>query len=295
MTRVELLARAKLTLSLRVLGTRPDGFHQLEALVTSVAAPFDNVELRRTLRPGIRLVMGGPAAAGVVGGPANLATRAVALHGGGRGGLPGPGIRIRLHKQIPPGAGLGGGSADAAAALIGVDRLLGLATAHGALADAAARLGSDVPFCLAGGLAWMRGRGEIIEPLDPIGGPPIVIAVPPFALSTPDVYRAWDEMGGPRSRRACPPPPGLEALLPDGLVNDLEPAAEVVEPRLRPFREALEAVAGRPAVLAGSGSAYFVPLAPSEPDGMLVRWLALQPGATTWTTQPTERGVESVG
>ena len=123
----------------------------------------------------------------------------------------------------------------------------------------AAELGSDVPFCLRGGAAWMRGRGEIIEPVSVATGLAFVVAIPPFRLSTPDVYRAWDELGGPRSERVVPAPRRLAHILPE-LVNDLEPAAEAVEPRLREFRDALEAATGAPALLAGSGSAYVVPV-----------------------------------
>src|SRR5207253_4225467 len=92
-------------------------------------------------------------------------------------------------------------------------------------------------------------------------GVALVVAVPPFSLATAAVYRAWDELGGPSSTRAVPLPEGLAGHgLPDDLVNDLEPAAEHIEPRLRPFREALEALAGAPALLAGRGSAYVVPV-----------------------------------
>jgi 4-diphosphocytidyl-2C-methyl-D-erythritol kinase len=81
--------------------------------------------------------------------------------------------------------------------------------------------------------------------------------VPPFAIATPPVYRAWDELGGPRSTRALEPPAPVAGLV-DALVNDLEPAAEHLEPRLAPFRAALEAAAGAPALLAGSGSACWI-------------------------------------
>jgi 4-diphosphocytidyl-2C-methyl-D-erythritol kinase len=85
------------------------------------------------------------------------------------------------------------------------------------------------------------------------------VTIPPFRLATPEVYGAWDRLGGPRSARGVEAPRRVAAILPE-LFNDLEPAAEAIEPRLIEFRSALEAAAGRPALLAGSGSAYVVPV-----------------------------------
>jgi len=162
------------------------------------------------------------------------------------------GVRVAIRKEIPAGAGLGGGSADAAAVLLALDRLLELGLPAEEMAAIAARLGSDVPFCVRGGAARMRGRGERI---DPASVPPlrVLVAVPPFSIATPAVYRAWDEMGGAASARVVAGPPGV-----GDLANDLEPAAERVEPRLTAFRAELEAAVGAPAILAGSGSACAV-------------------------------------
>ncbi len=245
----ELLAPAKLTLSLRVLGTRPDGFHDLEALTVSIDTPYDTLAIEPG-PPGVRLEVTGPAAAGVPNGDENLVARAA------QAVLPdGAGLQIRLRKHIPSGAGLGGGSSDAAAVLhVCADRF---GIRPEVVAQVAAGLGSDVPFCLHGGPAWMRGRGEVIEALTlPAIG--VLVVVPPFAIETAADYRAWDELGGPRRDRLLQPPDGLSHLVAE-LVNDLEPAAVRVEPRLGPFREALEAAVGGPVLLAGSGSAYWMP------------------------------------
>ena len=293
---VRAVARAKLTLSLRVLGRRPDGYHDVDGLVVSVEEPHDVVSLRLRPFPGITLSASGRAAAGVPAGEANLAVQAAALvfEGAEDPDAPGPwagsGLHIVLHKVIPVGAGLGGGSADAAATLLAAADLLDLRLDGPALAELGARLGSDVPFCLTGGAAWMRGRGESIEPVPPLGPMPLVIAVPPFAVSTPAVYAAWDRLGGPRSDRACPAPPAVAGLLGD-LANDLEPAAEAVEPRLRPFREALERVAEAPAVLAGSGSAYAVTAGSAAEAGALAQAVATEVGAVAFATRPAARGV----
>jgi 4-diphosphocytidyl-2-C-methyl-D-erythritol kinase len=256
--RVRATAYSKLTLSLRVLGAREDGYHELEALTVSLGQPHDVVEATAVPHPGgVTFEVEGENE-NVPSTIDNLAARAaedVML----RAGRSGHGVRLVLRKRIPAGAGLGGGSADAAAALVAVRRLLELALDDDELRALALKLGSDVPFCLSGGAAWMRGRGERIEAVDLPSGLPFLVAIPPFRLPTPAVYRAWDELGGPRATRAIRAPGPVKRLLPE-LSNDLEPAAEAVEPRLADFRAALEEAAGRPAILAGSGSAYAVPM-----------------------------------
>jgi 4-diphosphocytidyl-2-C-methyl-D-erythritol kinase len=147
---------------------------------------------------------------------------------------------VRLRKRIPVGGGLGGGSSDAAAVLrwAGVTDLA-----------LAASLGADVPFCLRGGRAVVTGIGEVVDPLPFVEGE-FTLLTPPFGVSTPAVYQAWDELGGPRA---------------DG-PNDLEPAALVVEPRLGEWRDRLAAATGASPVLAGSGSTWFVAGAFDGPD-----------------------------
>jgi 4-diphosphocytidyl-2C-methyl-D-erythritol kinase len=346
---VRVVARSKLTLSLRVVGRRSDGFHELEALVVSLRDPHDVIGMRIQAPFGVRVRLSGRAVVGVPVDETNLAARAarLLLEVAAEGDDPGPwaasGLDISLHKTIPAGAGLGGGSADAAGTLVGGARLLGLELGTARLAALGAVLGSDVPFCVAGGAAWMRGRGEILEPLTlpawatpqaapglsqlspspagpglgPFGtvaapAPPgpssgtswppaseaagvaVVVVVPQFQLSTAAVYRAWDELKGPSSDRAVPLPAALAGLgLPGDLVNDLEPAAEHIEPRLRPFREALEAAVGAPALLAGSGSAYVVPVASPAQAAILANQVSVELRATAFATGLSARGVEA--
>jgi 4-diphosphocytidyl-2-C-methyl-D-erythritol kinase len=213
-------ALAKLTLSLHVTGTRADGFHELDAVLVSIDEPRDTLTIRAAART--TLTVDGPFATGVPVDDTNLAWRAADACGAT--------VAIGLHKGIPSGAGLGGGSADAAAVLV----------ALGGDAALAPALGADVAFCMNGGRARVRGIGDIVEPVEP-QPLAIVVATPPFGCATADVYRAWDELGGPRDA-----------------VNDLQPAAQHVEPRLADFRRDLEAAAGAPAILAGSGSSYAV-------------------------------------
>lgn len=264
--RVRATAYSKLTLSLRVHALRDDGFHDVEALAVSLSDPHDVVEVRAVPHPGgVTFEMRGETD-GVADGMTNLAARAadeLLVHAGRSG----HGVRLTLRKKIPAGAGLGGGSADAAATLVALRRMLEIDVDDAGLQKVGARLGSDVAFCLSGGAAWMRGRGERLEAVDLPIGLPFLVALPPFRLQTADVYRAWDDMGRPEATRRVPAPGAVAALLPE-LANDLEPAAEAVEPRLAQFRADLEAAAEAPALLAGSGSAYVVPVSDgrSEPS-----------------------------
>jgi len=255
--RVRATAHAKLTLSLAVYDRRTDGYHDIEGLAVSIGDPYDLVAVEAVPHPGgVSLEVSGPATDRVPNGPENLAARAgedLLIHAGRSG----HGVRMQLRKGIPAGSGLGGGSADAAAALAAVRRLLVVDVDDDGLAALAAGVGSDVPFCLRGGAAWMRGRGEQLEPVRLAAALPVVVVLPPLFVSTPAAYAAWDDLGGPVARRRIPAPEAVEQLVPE-LANDLEAAAEAVEPRLAAFRADLEEVAGLPAILAGSGSAYAV-------------------------------------
>ena len=286
--RVRATAYAKLTLSLRVLGKREDGFHELEALAVSIADPHDVVEVEAVPHPGgITMTIEGEVD-DVPSGPQNLAFRAaddLLL----RAGRSGHGVRMLLRKKIPAGGGLGGGSADAAATLMAVRRMLEIDVDDTVLAEVAASIGSDVPFCVTGGAAWMRGRGEVLTPVELPVGTPYLVALPPFRLSTASVYAAWDELGSPRSERIVPALGPVAAFAPE-LVNDLEPAAEAVEPRLRAFREDLEDAAKAPAILAGSGSAYAVPLEPGQGEAV-VRRVSKAMRVPVVSASSTSRGV----
>lgn len=224
-------APAKLTLSLRVTGRRGDGYHLLDAEMvtldlsdTLLFGPGEGIEL-------VPLVRTAPF-------EPTLVTSALAAVG--RQAF------VRLEKRIPVGAGLGGGSADAAAVL----RWAGCSDVA-----VASSLGADVPFCLTGGRARVRGAGEIVEPL-PFEPRVYTLLTPPLGVSTAAVYRQWDELGGPTGDNG----------------NDLEPAALEVEPRLAIWREQLGDATGRTPRLAGSGSTWFVEGAhPDVPDAVVTR------------------------
>jgi 4-diphosphocytidyl-2-C-methyl-D-erythritol kinase len=246
---IEMLAAAKLTLSLRVLGVRPDGYHDLDALAVSLNEPHDLLTARCD-GSGVGLLVTGSAAEGVPSDDSNLVARAV--HALAAFAPRAEDVEIVIDKSIPAGAGLGGGSADAAAVL----RTLGKRwkVSYDDVLRIAVEIGSDVPVCVRGGAAWMGGRGERVVPAK-LPTLRALVVVPPISLSTADVYRAYDELGAGTPPRTVPAPPDLAAVLPP-LVNDLERAAEHVDARLAEFRRELEAASGLPALLAGSGSAY---------------------------------------
>jgi 4-diphosphocytidyl-2-C-methyl-D-erythritol kinase len=220
-------ALAKLTLSLRIVGVRNDGYHLLDAEMVSVDLA-DRLKFDDALRSTVAVVGDVHGVAAIPTDERNLVMRA--LRAVGRS------AEVRVDKRIPAGAGLGGGSSDAAAVL----RWAGCGDV-----DTAARLGADVPFCIRGGRARVTGVGERIEKLAPLAGDNAVftLSIPPLAVSTVAVYRAWDELGGPTAEGA----------------NDLEPAALRVEPRLIQWRDRLGDATGITPVLAGSGSTWWVP------------------------------------
>lgn len=212
-------APAKLTLTLRVTGTRPDGYHTIDAEMVSLELADE-----LTFSDGDGLEVEGGTGLAVALGEDNLVCRA--LRAVGRT------AHVRLEKHIPAGAGLGGGSADAAAVL----RWAGCSDVATAVA-----LGADVPFCVIGGRARVTGIGEAVAPLPPIERT-FTLLTPLFGVPTAEVYRAWDRLGGPTAEGP----------------NDLEPAALAVEPMLARERDRLGEATGRTPVLAGSGSTWFV-------------------------------------
>ncbi|MDW3213891.1 MAG: 4-(cytidine 5'-diphospho)-2-C-methyl-D-erythritol kinase [Ilumatobacteraceae bacterium] len=219
-------APAKLTLSLQVTGTRDDGYHLIDAEMVSLSLA-DELEFVATAEP-TSLRVGGPFADGVPTDESNLV--AAALRRAGRS------ASVEIRKNIPHGGGLGGGSTDAAAAL----RWAGWSATPDDLIRAS-EIGADVAFCLVGGRARVSGIGEIVEPLPHVDRT-VTLVIPPLHVSTPAVYRAWDELGGPTG---------------DG-PNDLEAAAIAVEPELARWRDLIEAACGRTPILAGSGATWFV-------------------------------------
>ncbi len=188
---MNLRAHAKINLSLAVGGVRPDGYHRLRTV-------FQSLALHDTLRfteadEGLAIACSAP---GVPLDERNLVWKAAQLvwAAAGRGGEPCG--RVRITKRIPAQGGLGGGSADAAAALVGWDRLWATGLAAGRLRDLATGLGADVPFFLSAGTALGLERGDEIHPLADAPSRWVVLVLPPFGVSTPEAFRWWDEDQG---------------------------------------------------------------------------------------------------
>jgi len=255
-------APAKVNLTLRVLGPRKDGYHDLESVVAAVSL-FDALEFEPA--PDVRLACEGMA---VPNGDENLvmkAARRLAEECGCR-----KGAHIRLKKSIPPGRGFGGGSSDAAAAMVGLNALWDTGMSRKELACLGASIGSDVPLFLGSPVCVIRGRGEFVEPAAGACAWRLVLAWPDFGLSTADVYAAYDRLGAPRAAR----PPATEILrrlarpvrdAAQFLINDLEPAADVVRGRRTDVRAILRQAGAHAVGMTGSGSAYFA-LADTESD-----------------------------
>lgn len=237
-------APAKLNLWLGVGPVRADGFHPIDSLMVALDGLADTVTVA-------------PAAARSVACPGvserhNLAWRALdALEAHVGRALP---CAVTIDKRIPAEAGLGGGSSDAAATLIGANALHRLSLDHPALARIAATVGSDVPFFLRGGAQWASGRGEILAAAP--APPPFaaVIVKPPAGLATARVYRAFDAQRH-ESIAAAPPVPATFADLVDWVRNDLTDAATACHPPLVDTFRALTAVGAHATLLCGSGAA----------------------------------------
>jgi 4-diphosphocytidyl-2-C-methyl-D-erythritol kinase len=248
-------AHAKVNLDLRVLGLRPDGFHELRTV-------FQGIELHDTLMCSEH---DGPFTlkcrdAGVPLDETNLVWKAAAAlwTALGRGGAI-RGAVIQIEKKIPVEAGLGGGSSDAAAALIALGRMWGGAPMT-LLREVGATIGADVPFFLSGGTALGLGRGEEIYPLVDLPPHFVVIVRPPFGVSTGEAYGWYDEdrASGQRDEnrefQQLPVPwPSRAAQM----VNDLEAPVMRRHPEIGPLKAQLRDAGATAAAMSGSGSAVF--------------------------------------
>jgi 4-diphosphocytidyl-2-C-methyl-D-erythritol kinase len=295
---VTLLARGKLNLSLRVLAREDSGYHSIETLLVRLELA-DEVALELSSEPGIELDVTGeyeaPADA------SNLCWQAAEALGRAAGYA--AGVRIRLRKEIPVGAGLGGGSADAAAVLRGLNHLLGDPVEEPALVRLAGRLGSDVPFCLCGAgmaLAWERGRRLL--PLEAPPRRPVLIVVPDFPIGAGQAYQwlAEDRAAG----LGAPPGPALLPTasllgdpwaLADLAINDLEGPVLRRYPRLAEIRESLSSQGAAVAVLCGSGSCMAGVFDEAAARDRVARGLDGSAGLKTIRTSTARQGVRPKG
>ena len=262
MTGVTVRAPAKINLQLAVGPRCDDGYHDLVTVFQAISL-YDDVTVSEADGPGDRVVTSGEGAAAVPGGPDNLALKAAGALARAAG-LPrdatGP-IEVTIRKRIPVAAGLAGGSADAAAALIACNELWDAGLSHERLSQIAADVGSDVAFALLGGTAVGLGRGERLTPALASGQYHWVLAVADGGLSTPEVYAALDRLRGAAGDQEPELDHALMGALRSGepaavgraLTNDLERAAISLFPALRKTLAAGRELGALAAIVAGSG------------------------------------------
>jgi 4-diphosphocytidyl-2-C-methyl-D-erythritol kinase len=271
MSPFQLPVPAKINLHLRVGPRRSDGFHSLLTWMTTIGL-FDTLSLTDlsrvprdgTIASGIVLTCDDPS---LPCDQSNLVYKAAALMrtaAQANGFTIAPDVEIHLQKRIPAGGGLGGGSADAAFTLLGLNAVWHMGRSLPQLSELAAKLGSDVPFFLFGPSSVCRGRGEAVRPIGvPASEMWVTLVLPPIAMPTADVYRRFDDMGLGTEQDVQQEPPweqwlslDAQSLLPK-LVNDLEPPAFAIAPRLGELRSAIEQSLARPVRMSGSGSSLF--------------------------------------
>ncbi len=271
---IELQAHAKINLTLEVLGKRPDGFHEIASIIQTIGL-HDTI----TLEPADDLTL--ECDVPELATDDNLVMRAATMLRDEAGTA--QGARIVLRKEIPVSAGLGGGSSDAAAALIGLNRLWDTGLSTEALRSIAARLGSDVPFFLRGGTAMVHGRGEMVRPLPPADIPWVVVLCPD--ISTPDktatLYAALPPVqhtGGLLTRKLEARIRGGGDVPPQFLFNVFDDVAREAFPGLSEYWDAFTALGAREVHVAGSGPSLFAPASRREVGTALALMLRLKHG-----------------
>jgi 4-diphosphocytidyl-2C-methyl-D-erythritol kinase len=274
-------AYAKVNFELRIKPKRDDGFHPLRGIFQTIDW-CDEITIEDADRDGIEVPGGGAPAD-----QTNLAWRAVAAaRDAGRVAHP---VRVVVSKRIPSPAGLGGGSADGAAALNIGARMF--TVSFDDVRRLAVDLGSDVPFAVVGGTAIVTGRGEFVSPQPDAAGFALAIVVPPIDLGTASVYRAWDDMDGPGgpSISADALPPALRGYAP--LANDLYPAAVAVDPLVDEWRAELASRWGVPVAMSGSGAAMYAYF-PTRSEAEDAVGTAPEGARAARAAEPTTRGWE---
>jgi 4-diphosphocytidyl-2-C-methyl-D-erythritol kinase len=269
------LAPAKVNLSLRVLGRRADGFHELESLMVRVSV-FDIVEIARNSSGGMVFSCDVP---DVPADDSNLVVRAARLFCATTGVA--PDLKIHLQKTIPHGGGLGGGSSDAACTLLALNTIFGLGLSRDALASLGAQIGSDVPFFIHETNARISGRGEVVTPLASFGKLSLLLVKPPFGVPTPWAYEHWSRSAQLPGAHYAPQSVGELVL-----ENDLE---RPVFEKFLFLADLKQWLLNQPevdgALLSGSGATVFSVLKTGANAKELAERIAIEFGSEIWTCQ----------
>ena len=257
-------AYAKLNLTLDITGVRSDGYHLLKSVMQTIDLHDDIILERKSSGVSLELVCEGNEASGhdtIPAGDDNLVCRAakLMLEKTGAGG-----VAIRLVKRIPAAAGMGGGSADAAAVLRGMNELFELKLSDSELCGAGVKLGADVPFCIMGGTRLCEGIGEEMTGLKRLEGISLVYVKPAVDVPTAKIYRMYDETGAPAGH---PDNDGICRLIERGgvtaeklggyLGNVFEPLAISLHPEIGKIKDALLQTGAAAALMTGSGPTVF--------------------------------------
>jgi 4-diphosphocytidyl-2-C-methyl-D-erythritol kinase len=268
---MEFLAPAKINLSLRVLRRREDGFHDIETLMAPISI-FDTLEIELGDEGGLQFTCSDPS---LPTSDDNLAVRAARRFCESFGFQ--PHLKIHLTKEIPHGAGLGGGSSDAATVLLALDHLFATQLPKEDLAQLAAELGSDIPFFLWQSAARCTGRGEAVQPCT-VPSLPILLIKPPFSVPTPWAYRQWRD-----SREIPGVPYGAQTLAWGELVNDLERPVFEKHFQLAQWKGwLLDQPETAGALMSGSGSTMFALLRDREAGPALAERILREFGTGLW-------------
>lgn len=281
-------AKAKVNLTLDILGKRDDGYHEVEMIMQAI----DLADIV-TLEDAEDIIVETDLAE-LADDRTNLAYRAAELlrdtHGKGRG------AHIRIEKKIPLAAGLAGGSSDAAAVLLGLNELWGLDLAMDELCELGARLGSDVPFCMMGGTMLAKGRGEVLTKVPSLGAYPLVLVKPPLGVSTAAAY------GGYRAERVEVHPTAdrmTEAIASGDITRVYEAMGNVLEtvtiplrPEIDEVKRALAHAGADKAMMSGSGPTVFAFVKTAEDAEKIADIMRQQYSNYTICTTATCQGEE---
>jgi len=278
MNSVKLLSPAKINLTLEILGVRHDGYHEIRSILQPIDL-FDEISIQVEEGEGIDLESSGIA---VPLGKDNLAWRAAELF------LQKSGLKLKIQifikKRIPVGAGLGGGSSNAASVLIGLNRVT-KALSEDDLFNLAPKIGADVPFFIRSRTAIMEGVGEKINGLRDFPTFHYVILCPNIHTSTEQVYKKWDELNDSNPNKAYSSQSDLEEIvlkfidnkLDPPLKNDLEQAAISLHPEIKSFKEILTSLELKSVLMTGSGSAVFALFRTKEKASEIYEYLKTSP------------------
>ena len=278
MNSVKLLSPAKINLTLEILGVRHDGYHEIRSILQPIDL-FDEISIQVEEGEGIDLESSGIA---VPLGKDNLAWRAAELF------LQKSGLKLKIQifikKRIPVGAGLGGGSSNAASVLIGLNRVT-KALSEDDLFNLAPKIGADVPFFIRSRTAIMEGVGEKINGLRDFPTFHYVILYPNIHTSTEQVYKKWDELNDSNPNKAYSSQSDLEEIvlkfidnkLDPPLKNDLEQAAISLHPEIKSFKEILTSLELKSVLMTGSGSAVFALFRTKEKASEIYEYLKTSP------------------